>query len=69
MFHNEPFWPHYYFYAIQNGLPDQVKSKIRLCADDVLLYATIISHAECFICITTGFRLASELGRGLANTI
>ena len=48
VFHKEPFWPHYYFCATYiNDLPDQVKSKVRLHADDILLYTT---HADCLIC-------------------
>ena len=32
-----------------NDLPDLVKHKVRLYADDVLLYTTINSHADCII--------------------
>ena len=32
-----------------NDLPDQVKSKVRLYANDVLLYTTINSRADCII--------------------
>ena len=44
------------------SLHDQVKSKVKLYADDVLLYTTINSHADCLAHIRTGFRLVSEMG-------
>ena len=37
------------FLCYINDLPDQVKSKVRLYVDDVLLYTTINSHADCVI--------------------
>ena len=50
------------FLCYINDLPDQVKSKVRLYADDVLLYTTINSHADCVILQQDKFRLASEMG-------
>ena len=37
------------FLCYINNLLDQVKSKVRLYADDILLYTTINSHADCII--------------------
>jgi len=42
------FWLHYFFYASSiNDLPDRILSKVKLYADDVLLYASIHTEQDC----------------------
>ena len=48
------------FLSCINDLPDLVKSKVRLYADDILLYNTINSYADCLI-LQQDLRLVAEM--------